>query len=36
MLHSGTPEAALRDRILRDRAAGERPFLVVATAGSTE
>ncbi|MGO9957459.1 MAG: pyridoxal phosphate-dependent decarboxylase family protein [Solirubrobacteraceae bacterium] len=27
--------SALRDRILRDRAAGERPFLVAATAGST-
>jgi aromatic-L-amino-acid decarboxylase len=27
--------AALRARIVRDRAAGERPFLVVATAGST-
>jgi aromatic-L-amino-acid/L-tryptophan decarboxylase len=27
--------AALRARILRDRAAGERPFLVVATAGNT-
>ena len=27
--------AALRARILSDRAAGERPFLVVATAGST-
>ena len=27
--------AALRERILRDRAAGERPFLVVATAGTT-
>jgi aromatic-L-amino-acid decarboxylase len=27
--------SALRERIVRDRAAGERPFLVVATAGNT-
>jgi aromatic-L-amino-acid/L-tryptophan decarboxylase len=27
--------AALRERIMHDRAAGERPFLVVATAGNT-